>query len=520
MSVVGYAFLHRSLGLTGFAVDRPAEVRPVTRVMPAEGVLAVPAHVAPEGNDPLGHVLFALKHEGVNLQLLAQTMAAIPAERLLAVLQQMPNGQYIRIACFLWESFRGQRLVDRPGVAVGYVDVFDPARYVTGPAQRDGRWRVNFNGLGSLRYCATVERTPAIRAALASDILGRADAFVQSLGPAMLDRALAWAYLHETEDSYAIENEKPSEDKARAFVQLLHQAHEGRLLTEDYLAELQSSTVTNPLDKAVQFRTGQNWLRGPGRGAAGVTYVPPRPELALQLMDEWIAFANSAPRQVDAIVAASIACFGFVFIHPFMDGNGRLSRFLFHKALCASGKLGKGLLLPVSVAMKRHEADYLAVLRQYSRQARERVQVTWVDEGEYTFDFKADDAIFRYWDATACVEFGFRMAAEALDVELRKETQLLARYDRVVRAVDARVDIRGNDLATLVLIGLDNQGAISNSRRKRFADRVPDAVFDLIEAAAREALETEALEAADKFKVAEVEQLVVPTREQRNARPK
>jgi hypothetical protein len=156
MSVVGYEFLRRSMGLTGFEVSRPAQVRPVTRVMLAEGLLAVPAHVAPEGNEPLDHLLFALKHEGVNLQLLAQAMPAIPAEHLLAALQQTPNGQYIRIACFLWEVFTGQRLVDRPGVAVGYADVFDPARYVTGPAQRDARWRVNFNGLGSLRQTSWV----------------------------------------------------------------------------------------------------------------------------------------------------------------------------------------------------------------------------------------------------------------------------------------------------------------------------------------------------------------------------
>lgn len=491
MSVVGYEFLRQSLGLTGFALTRPAQVRPVTRVMPADGLLAVPAHVAPQADDPLDHVLFALKHEGVNLQLLAQAMPAIPAQRLLAALKQTPNGQYLRIACFLWEHFTGQQLVARPDIAVGYVDVFDAARYVTGPAQRDARWRVNFNGLGSLRYCATVERTPAIEAGIASDILGRAAAFAQTLGPTMLDRALAWAYLHETEDSYAIEHEKPSEDKARAFVQLLHQAHDGRPLTEDYLAELQSSTVSNPLDKAVQFRAEQNWLRGPGRGAAGVTYVPPWPELALQLMDEWMAFANTVPGQIDPIVAASVASFGFVFIHPFMDGNGRLSRFLFHQALCTSGKLGKGLLLPVSVAMKRNEADYLAVLQSYSKQARERVQVTWIDEGEYRFEFRADAAIFRYWDATACVEFGFRMAAQALDVELRQETQFLARFDRVLREVDARVDIRGNDLATLVVICLDNEGVISKKKRKRFADRVPEAVFDLIEATVRDTLSDE-----------------------------
>lgn len=491
MSLVGYAFLHQSLALTGFVVSRAAQVRPVTRVMPADGLLAVPAHVAPQGGDPLDHVLFALKHEGVNLQLLVQALSAIPAQRLLSVLRQTPNGQYIRIACYLWEAYTGHLLAERPEITAGYVDVFDPARYITGPAQRDARWRVNFNALGSLRYCVSVERTPAIEAAMASDILGRADAFTKSLGPAMLDRALAWAYLHETEDSYAIENEKPSEDKARAFIQLLHQAHEGRPLTEDYLAELQSSTVNNPLDMAVQFRSAQNWLRGPGRGAAGVSYVPPWPALSLELMDEWMAFTNRAPLQIDPIVAASIACFGFVFIHPFMDGNGRLSRFLFHKALCTSGKLGKGLLLPVSVAMKRNEAEYLAVLQGYSRQARACVQVIWIDEGEYRFEFKAGDAIFRYWDATACVEFGFQMATQALDVELRKETRFLARYDQVIRRVDAQVDLRGSDLATLVVICLDNDGVISRKKRKRFADRVPQAAFELIEAAVRELGENE-----------------------------
>ena len=345
---------------------------------------------------------------------------------------------------------------------------------------------MNFNGLGNLRYCATVRRTPAIAQGIAANWLERTAAFLAGLGPAVLDRALAWAYLHETEDSYAIEHEKPTQDKARAFVQLLKMAHEGRPLTEDYLAELQSSTVSHPLDKAAEFRTQQNWLRGPGRGAMGVTYVPPWPDVLPQLMQEWMHFANAAPSQLDPIVAASVVSFGFVFLHPFMDGNGRLSRFLFHKALCASGRLPKGQLLPVSVAMKRHEAEYLAALQSYSCPARERVQVTWIDEGEYHFEFKTDDAIYRFWDATPCVEFGFAMAEQALNVDLKQETVFLAEFDAVTRRVNEQLDIRNNDLATLTIICLDNGGVISNKKRNRYADRVPAATFDLIEAAVRD----------------------------------
>ena len=93
MSYVGYEWLRQRLSLSAFEMDRPARVRPVTRVMPAEGLLAVPAHVAPEQEDILEQVLFALKHEGVNLQILAQAMPHVPVEALRTALGQTPNGR-------------------------------------------------------------------------------------------------------------------------------------------------------------------------------------------------------------------------------------------------------------------------------------------------------------------------------------------------------------------------------------------------------------------------------------------
>jgi len=481
MAAVGYEFLRESLGLSAFEPPRPALIKPVTRIEPADTFLAVPRDVAPESGDPLEHTLFALKHEGVNLQILAEALPKIDASSLLAGLRRQPTGGYIRTACYLWERLTGNQLTDLPEIGGATVELFDSARYITGPPRRDARWRVSFNGLGSIDYCATVERTSALQAAMASDILGRAKEFVNTLGKTMLDRALAWAYLHETEDSFAIERETPSEDKARMFIALLHQAHEGRPLSENYLVELQNSVLTNPFYRAAGYRTEQNWLRGAARGAAGITYVPPAPELVPALMGELESFANAAAQEVDPVVAASVISFGFVFIHPFMDGNGRLSRFLFHHALCRSGRLEKGLLLPVSVAMKRNEDDYLATLQGYSKPARERWSVRWIDEDDYDMRFNGHPAIYRYWDATSCVEFGCRMAQQALEVDLRKETQFLARYDRIVRAVDERFDVRGSDLATLVVSALDNGGKVSKRRRKQFDGRVPDAVFDYIE---------------------------------------
>ncbi|MFL1420120.1 Fic family protein [Pseudomonas fildesensis] len=484
MPTVGYALLCEALDLKVIAPYRVAMIRPVTRITLIGNCLAVPHSVAPAQHALFEHVLFALKHEGVNLAVLAQVFERLGPEPFLAGLADSPNGAFIRKACFLWEGFTGKTLNYALPVRGRVVALFDPKRYVTGPSTRDSRWRVDFNGLGSLHYCATVERTPELEALLALDVLSRAKSFMATLPPEMMDRAIQWAYLHETRDSFAIEKEQPSEEKSRRFVQLLRQAHEGRLLTEDYLVELQNSTVSNLFDKAVAFRHEQNHLHNGLRGAAGVSYVPPAPALCQELM----AFANQPVREVDPLVAAAVTAFGFVFLHPFMDGNGRLSRFLIHQMLCHYGALEHGLLLPVSVAMKHEEQAYLEALKAFSQPTREFWDVTWLDGDQMAFDFIGHPSIYRYWDATRCVEFTLQMARRALEVELREETEFLDRYDRVIKAVNQRFDVRGSDLSKLVMMCLDNEGKVSKHRRKQFQYSVPEEVFEFIESEAGHAL--------------------------------
>lgn len=77
------------------------------------------------------------------------------------------------------------------------------------------------------------------------------------------------------------------------------------------------------------------------------------------------------------------------------------------------------------------------------------------------------------------------MAEEALEIELRQETEFLATYDRVVRAVNERYDVRGSDLATLVRCCLDNDSVLSDHRRKQYAHRVPGGAMDLIDSEAQ-----------------------------------
>lgn len=490
---VGYEFLRQALGLQLPPPPRRAEVRAVTRVEWHGDVLAVPRHVAPgpgetyESPDAclVDHVVFALRYEGTRLDILHDALQRLSCDAMVRALDGAPTGAWTRKACYLWEEFTAQRLPvdDRP--ATGYVGIFGEDRYFTNPrGPTSTRWRVRFNGLGSLRYCATVERTPEIQQLLAHKVMDRLNDAMARLGNELLRRTLDWAYLSETQGSFAIEGEEPGQTKAQTFAAVLRQAHQKRPLSEDYLCELQNEVLTNPLLREYQFRDRQNWLRAGGGGSSSVTYVPPPPGLAAELMAELMAFANAALPGLDPLIAAGVTSFGFVFIHPFMDGNGRLGRLLIHHALCLAGVLDNGFVLPISVAMHRNEQEYLSALTAFSAPVRGFWSVVRVDGDQFDCQFLGSESLYRYWDATPATAFTLRMASQAVERDLLEESRFISDFDRVYRAVSSEHDLRSNDLAVLVTLAL-REGGLSAAKRKRYGATVQPAAMDMIEAEAR-----------------------------------
>lgn len=490
MTAVGYARLAQH---TEIKAKRPAivaEVRPVSRLDTAPGIIMVPSRMAPDKDDVYGHIMFALKHEGINLQILSQALPLVPESLLREEFDNSPNSQYLRRACFLWEHFTGETIHRRQQkLAQNYTRLFNPKLYFTGSERRDERWRVTFNGIGSMAYCATVRRTPLLEAQLAKDLLRKAAKFTESLPRDILNRTLSWAYLSETQDSFAIEKEAVNADKSRRFVEVLKQAHEGIVINEDSLTDLQNIAIDNPFIKATSYRNEQNYLGTAQTGPLGVTYIPPDHVLARELMDELCNLANDPPEDVDPIILGAVVSFGFVFIHPFMDGNGRLSRFLFHQLLCKTGGLVNGLVLPVSTVMHQNESDYLDALKSFSEGTAQFWNIEWMGDVELDFDFRGHSAIYRYWDATQCCEFMALCAETAIEKHLKEETVFLNRYDQIYRTINERFDVVSKDLGNLVMMCMQHHGRLSNHRRKQYQYRVPEEVFDALEKAYRDVID-------------------------------
>jgi Fic family protein len=86
------------------------------------------------------------------------------------------------------------------------------------------------------------------------------------------------------------------------------------------------------------------------------------PEDAPALMTEWLAelnrFANETLSETDALSAYAKLHLGFVHIHPFWDGNGRMARLLSNIPVLRSGHL------PVVIDV-RDRKEYINILTRY-----------------------------------------------------------------------------------------------------------------------------------------------------------
>src|SRR3546814_19688641 len=86
-------------------------------------------------------------------------------------------------------------------------------------------------------------------------------------------------------------------------------------------------------------------------------HISARPDDLPILVDGMTAFDRGPAQAIDAVIAAAVLAFGFVYIHPFQDGNGRIHRYLIHHTLAERGLNPPCVVFPVSAAVLARIAD-------------------------------------------------------------------------------------------------------------------------------------------------------------------
>lgn len=437
---------------------------------------------APSADTPLKHLEFSLKYDHLNLDFLKALFQKIPKGDIQAFIEATPSGKYARKIGFLYEFLTEQELEISKTITGNYTDLLEVEKYITGNTVKNSRWRVNNNLLGTAFFCPVVRKTKVLDELLRQDISAKIEQLKNGFPPEIFRRATNYLYNKETRSSYEIEKEQPSPGRIEKFITLLMKAgteKQAQMLEESRLIKLQNAIV-DPRFAAASFRNFQNYI---GQTLPGynemIHYICPPPEILHSLMDGLKGLAEKTAGIYPEIRAAIIA-FGFVFIHPFEDGNGRLHRFLIHDILVHDGIVPQGLVIPVSAHMLNNIKKYDAILENYSKPLMLNIKYSLNDKGEVEVINKDEvEGYYRYPDLTDHCIYLTETIHATLNEDMPDELLFIQRYDEVKKALQHIVDMPDKDINNMILFLHQNKGIFPKRRRDLFSKLTDEEILQM-----------------------------------------
>ncbi len=423
-----------------------------------------------------GHLRFALKHQWVDLSILRAYFDAAGSAAIAQMLTDQPTSVPARRLWFFYEWMTG-RTIDCPDQQQGnYVDALDPTTHYTAPAQHSPRHRVRDNLLGNPAFCPLVWRTESIETILGRQLDQTCRQLMQDYPGGLISRANAYLYTKETKSSFAIEDELPTADRIERFVMALRRASTENFCEKSKLIALQK-IILDPRFAASDWRTNQDYVgQSVGWTEEKVHHVCPRPEDLAELMAGWeqchhrLARAGNA---ISAIITTASLSYGFVFLHPLADGNGRTHRLLIHNLLALAGFVPPEMIIPVSATMLDSPERYDRSLESTNCPLMDCIDYELDTTGKMSVKGQTID-LYRYPNFTFATEALAHFIELAVEKTLRGQILFLQRYDAAAAAIRDIVDLPDRSLANMVRFTLQNGGRLSQNKRQRYFDVLTD----------------------------------------------
>lgn len=415
------------------------------------------------------HLTFALKYEGVDLYILHALFQMISPRELENWLKSEPVGRYSRRIWFLYEWLT-EKWLDLPDAQTGnFIDVIDTKLQYAVLGQMSKRHRVRNNLPGTRDFCPLVRRTEKLEKLIHMNLSALAHEKGGNIHPDVLARAAAFLLLKDSRASFAIEGEHPQKSRAERWGRAISQAGIYPL-SLDELLRLQSIVIEDNRFVVLGLRQEGGFV-GVHERATKVPlpdHISARwqdlPSLMTGLLNTYKILRQS--KEIDPVILAACIAFGFVFIHPFADGNGRIHRYLIHHVLADLDFTPKGIVFPVSAVILAHIDDYRQVLESYSRPRLEFIEWRPTVDGNVDVINETID-LYRYFDATRMAEFLYDCVKETIEKVLPEEIQYLECYDQMKKSINDLFDMPDH-LADLLIRFLEqNGGKLSKRAREK-----------------------------------------------------
>ncbi len=436
--------------------------------------LYTPRHKPPATLE--GHLTFALKYEGLDLAVLKRVFLAAGPASIEALVRATPTGSYARRVWFLYEWLTGSRLGLPDAERVAYVPVVDPDQQWAAEGENSARHCVRNNLPGTPEFCPLVFRTPALDQFHSLNLAERARAVVSAVPRDLLARTAAFLLLKDSKSSYVIEGERPPQDRIQRWGRAIAEA--GRVpLDLHELLRLQKIVIGDDRFVRLGLRREGGFVGEHDRDTQAPIprHISARPEDLEPLVQGMVAFDRGSDN-IDPVLAAAALAFGFVYIHPFTDGNGRIHRYLIHHVLARRGFNPPGVVFPVSSAILDRIDGYDEVLESYSRRLLPVIEWEPLPDGNVRVLNDTGD-FYRFFDATPHAEFLYGCVRKTIEEDLPNETRFLQRFDRFRAGIEAIVDMPDRTLNNLFGFLRQNSGRLSKrARESEFAALTPDEI--------------------------------------------
>lgn len=428
-----------------------------------------------------GHLTFALKYEGADLAALKRLFVLLGPDPVTALVHAQPTGSYARRIWFLYEWLLGTRLPLADLKKGTYVEALDPDLQWAGQPRNSTRHRVRDNLPGTPAFCPLVRRTATLAAFAALDLADRAKTIAAEVPADLLARTAAFLLLKDSRASYVIEGERPPQDRIQRWGRAIGQAG-AKPLDLDELLRLQQIVIGDArfVHMGLRIEGGFVGERDRDTGAPIPDHISARHQDLASLVAGMIAFDHHHAQDLDAVIAAAVLAFGFVFAHPFEDGNGRIHRYLIHHVLAARGFNPPGVVFPVSATILARIDAYRQVLESTSTRLLPLIE--WRATPKGNVEVLNDTADFyRYFDATLQAEFLYACVKKTVEEDLPEEADYLRRYDRFREGIEALVEMPERMIDLLFRMLRQNQGRLSKRARENEFDKLTGKEITAIE---------------------------------------
>ncbi|WP_231697554.1 Fic family protein [Ottowia caeni] len=212
-----------------------------------------------------------------------------------------------------------------------------------------------------------------------------------------------------------------------------------------------------------------------------VHYIAPHFDDVAGMRNGLIEFER-ATRGQEALARAAAIAFGFVYVHPMSDGNGRIHRFLINDTLQRDGAVPEGIILPVSAGItntrefghgydRKLEVFSRPFMRRYADARRFGPLVTYADgiKSNLVFDDYGDAHFaWRYPDLTEQAVYTARLVAHTIRNEMAEEARVLLKFQLAQRRIKDVMEMTDPDDARIIRSIKDNSWQVSGKLAREY----------------------------------------------------